>query len=352
MYAIFLHLPALSSSASTARASSRRSLATFSRPSVLGSVRPSLAIAQRRYASDEVDPSEPKPDETAASTESLAHTRTGFEESSTPSSADVDDHSTIASAIGSVASGVSSTSSSVAESVAETVEHARDSVTEGAAAAAAAVGMSERGRTPGRVRGPFPPSTNVFIGNLFFSVTEEDLKQLLSRVGNVRRASIVYDQRGLSKGIGFATFESLEESKRAVEEMHGQTFEGRTLAVQYARTRERPQNPTPQNPPSDTLFIGNLSFDLTDQQLRALFRPIPGVVNVNVYVDKRTGQMRGFAHVQFSDTESAEKALTTLKGTELLGRPLRVDFGAGKPNRRQDYSSENGESRSGDDSSF
>lgn len=80
------------------------------------------------------------------------------------------------------------------------------------------------------------------------------------------------------------------------------------------------------NSPTKTLFIGNMSFDMSDRDLNNLFREIKNVIDVRVAIDRRTGQPRGFAHADFTDVASAEAALEELRGKMVCGRPLRVDF--------------------------
>ena len=114
--------------------------------------------------------------------------------------------------------------------------------------------------------------------------------------------------------------------------MNGQTFEGRRISVQYAlqknlnqvnRERKRLEG---TSSPTSTLFIGNMSFDLSDQDLSQLFSTIKNVKDVRVAIDRRTGQPRGFAHADFHDVESAEAAFDKLNGKEVYGRTLRCDY--------------------------
>jgi RNA recognition motif-containing protein len=96
-----------------------------------------------------------------------------------------------------------------------------------------------------------------------------------------------------------------------------------------------------ENPPSKTLFIGNLAFEMSDADLNKLFRDIRSVIDVRVAIDRRTGQPRGFAHADFVDVESAIKGKEALKGKEVYGRTLRVDFSAGSREGRGDGFSAN-----------
>ena len=90
------------------------------------------------------------------------------------------------------------------------------------------------------------------------------------------------------------------------------------------------------NPPSKTLFIGNLAFEMSDADLNKLFRDIRNVIDVRVAIDRRTGQPRGFAHADFVDVDSAVKGKEALMGKEVYGRALRVDFSSGSREGRGD----------------
>ena len=73
------------------------------------------------------------------------------------------------------------------------------------------------------------------------------------------------------------------------------------------------------------LFVGNLSFDTTPEQLRELFAEIGEVVSVSVPTDRDSGRPRGFAFVELSTPEQAAAATEKLNGHELGGRALRVN---------------------------
>jgi nucleolin len=78
---------------------------------------------------------------------------------------------------------------------------------------------------------------------------------------------------------------------------------------------------------------------MSDADLNKLFRDIRNVIDVRVAIDRRTGQPRGFAHADFVDVESAAKGMETLKGQEIYGRRLRVDFSLGNRERAKEVSS-------------
>jgi len=79
------------------------------------------------------------------------------------------------------------------------------------------------------------------------------------------------------------------------------------------------------------LFVGNLTFDTTSEQLRELFGTIGEVVNVTVPTDRDSGRSRGFAFVELSTAEQASAATEKLNGYELDGRALRVNEATERP---------------------
>ncbi|PYH41193.1 nucleic acid-binding protein, partial [Aspergillus saccharolyticus JOP 1030-1] len=167
------------------------------------------------------------------------------------------------------------------------------------------------------------PKTTVFLGNLFYDVTAEDLKNHFAQFGEVRRVNLIMDGRGISKGFGYLDFDSIESAQRAIEEMHMRIYEGRRISVMYAQTKMR--RPI-SSPPSKSLYIGNMPFEMTDRDLNDLFSDIPGVIDVRVAIDRRTGQPRGFAHADFVDLEHSREAKEILMNKNPYGRKLRVDY--------------------------
>jgi RNA recognition motif-containing protein len=73
------------------------------------------------------------------------------------------------------------------------------------------------------------------------------------------------------------------------------------------------------------VFVGNLSFNTTKEELEALFAPMGEIAEVFVPLDRDTGRPRGFAFVSFATPESAAEAIQKLDGAELGGRNLRVN---------------------------
>ena len=82
-----------------------------------------------------------------------------------------------------------------------------------------------------------------------------------------------------------------------------------------------------------SLYVGNMSFNTTESDLRAMFEPLGEITRINVMTDRDTGQARGFAFVEMSNDEEAAKAIGALNGKELDGRALKVSEARPKPER-------------------
>ena len=73
------------------------------------------------------------------------------------------------------------------------------------------------------------------------------------------------------------------------------------------------------------VFVGNLSFNTSDNDLRAAFAPFGEVASAQVVTDRETMRSRGFAFVEMPDASAAQKAIAALNGKELQGRALTVN---------------------------
>ena len=79
------------------------------------------------------------------------------------------------------------------------------------------------------------------------------------------------------------------------------------------------------------IFVGNLSYQATQADLQSAFGAYGNVERVNVVTDRETGQPRGFAFVEMSDSEAAQQAIAHLNGAELHGRAMNVNEARPKP---------------------
>ena len=73
------------------------------------------------------------------------------------------------------------------------------------------------------------------------------------------------------------------------------------------------------------IFVGNLDFAATDSSVRSMFEEYGKVDRVNLVTDRDTGRSRGFAFVEMSNTEEADRAIAGLNGANFEGRALNVN---------------------------
>ena len=85
---------------------------------------------------------------------------------------------------------------------------------------------------------------NIYVANLSWSTNRDSLCELFSRYGDVASANIILDKMtGRSRGFGFVEIPDEVDAKRAIEELNGAEFEGKTITVNVARPREeKPYN--------------------------------------------------------------------------------------------------------------
>src|SRR5690349_945783 len=82
-------------------------------------------------------------------------------------------------------------------------------------------------------------SNKLFVGNLSFNITENDLQDTFAAHGNVLEANLMMDRMsGRPRGFGFVTMSTPEEAQAAIEALNGKSIDGRALTVNVAKPRE------------------------------------------------------------------------------------------------------------------
>ncbi|MCF8042791.1 MAG: RNA-binding protein [Desulfarculaceae bacterium] len=76
---------------------------------------------------------------------------------------------------------------------------------------------------------------------------------------------------------------------------------------------------------SSNIYVGNLSYDTTDDSLSAAFSQYGSVLSARVITDRMTGRSRGFGFVEMEDNGEAQAAISALNGSSLDGRDLKVN---------------------------
>ncbi|KAK1987115.1 hypothetical protein LZ30DRAFT_215979 [Colletotrichum cereale] len=183
-----------------------------------------------------------------------------------------------------------------------------------------------------RPREDATPKHVLFVQNYSFDVNADELKDAFSKYGEVVGVSMP-----AKKSFCFVYFKDAESVITASENVDGTFWHGRRIVA-----KPRPTNGMPRDgegdgrsprvrraydgPPTNTVYVGNISFDASDADLNNLFATLDGVKDVRVAVDRATGWPRGFAHADFVTVEAATAALEKLQGAQIRNRDLKCSF--------------------------
>jgi len=162
--------------------------------------------------------------------------------------------------------------------------------------------------------------------NFDFGTTEEDIKDLFKdyEIGEIK----MIQRNGKFAGFAFIDIPSQESFDNCLT-LSGAEVKGRQITIEPARERQQPQKHehTPSEKPEgcDTIFIGNLSFQIKDENVKEFFKDCGEVAAIRWLNHRDTGKFKGIGFVQFSSTDGPEKAIVK-NGQDLLGRPIRIDY--------------------------
>jgi len=160
-------------------------------------------------------------------------------------------------------------------------------------------------------------SLSVYVGNLSYDTSWQDLKDRMRQAGNVDQAKIITGEDGRSKGCAIVTYQNVREAERAIRELQDSVLDGRPIFVREDREAASTTVSGAQ------LFVGNLSYDTSWQDLKDHFRQSGDVERVEV-IEDRDGRKKGFGTVKFYKQKDASNAMRRLNGLELQGRRLEV----------------------------
>ena len=166
------------------------------------------------------------------------------------------------------------------------------------------------------------------------------MRKEFTRCGPITRVKLLTSPEGRPRGSGFVGFESPEAAAEALG-LSGTQVMGREIRV--SKPGERPPrkehdsfssgNSSGNSSDSNVVFVGNVSYQCTEESLRSFFAPC-GTISAIRLAKGDDGRPKGFAHVEFEDSNQAQLAVN-MTGKELAGRTVRVDFSTGRKGRRQ-----------------
>ncbi len=149
--------------------------------------------------------------------------------------------------------------------------------------------------------------SNLYVGNLPLSMSEEGLHALFSPFGDIVRCKLGRNHlSGLPAGYGFVQFDSAENADKAITAMHGRAIDNRVLRVSIA-------NPPAVVRPRTNLYICRLPPTFTAVQLHSMFSEFGTIVGSRILLNPH-GDSRGVAFVRYDNQEEAEHAIEALNG--------------------------------------
>ncbi|KAM0926708.1 hypothetical protein ACQ4PT_003687 [Festuca glaucescens] len=165
-----------------------------------------------------------------------------------------------------------------------------------------------------------------------YTTTEEEIRGLFDKFGPIRSLQLSrFPDSGNFRGLAFVTFESDEVALKSLE-LDGHKIGNRFMRVERCRitaSSKRQKKSEHQSDPEKpegclSAYVGNLSWNITEKDLRDYFKS-SRIASIRFALDKRTGDSRGFCHVDFEDDESLEKAVG-MNQSELRGRPVKIAY--------------------------
>jgi nucleolin len=182
---------------------------------------------------------------------------------------------------------------------------------------------------------PDADKKELFVGNIPFSMSEDRIGEVFSEYGEVTNIKLP-QQDGRPKGFGFVEFADHASAAKAMKGLASKEFDGRTLKLNFsggkppARDggdfggRQQSFGGDGGDSAATTLFVGNLGFNTSQDQLREIFSGCGDIKDVRI-AQNEEGRSRGFAHIEFESNDGAKAALA-LNGTSVDGREVRLDL--------------------------
>lgn len=167
------------------------------------------------------------------------------------------------------------------------------------------------------------PLTKLYIGNISFETTSEELLDYFSQYGTVKDCYVPTDREtGMPRGFAFLTM-AKEGCEAAIAGADGMEFGGRVIEVKHSLPRGT-KAPKREREPQTKLYIGNLSYNTEEEVLREVFEQYGTIIDLYMPIDRYSGEPRGFAFVTVHPDVAAQ-IIEELDGFELDGRMLRVN---------------------------
>ncbi|KAG0682782.1 hypothetical protein C6P40_004013 [Pichia californica] len=184
----------------------------------------------------------------------------------------------------------------------------------------------------------------IWIGNLSFDTTRDELINFIISKSDLTKDDISrvnLPTRGTkNRGFAYIDFQTDDQLNNALK-LSESELNGRKVLIKNSKSYEgRPAKPEgitstlSKNPPSRILFVGNLSFDTSQELLQDHFKHCGEIIKIRMATFEDSGKCKGFAFIDFKDIDGPTAALKDKSCKKLIGRPLRLEFGEDRSQRK------------------
>eukprot|EP00126_Sphaerothecum_destruens_P003405 Sdes_comp17144_c0_seq1m6312 len=163
----------------------------------------------------------------------------------------------------------------------------------------------------------------VYVGNLAYSVTSQELQEHMAPAGAISNVELFLSSNGMSKGCGIIEYATAEAARQAIESLNDTELNGRPIFVREDREKEGVEFRKESTRGGKQIFVGNISYATSWQDLKDIFRNVGNIVRADVLMTP-DGRSRGQGIVLFETEEDAAKAIEVYDHTEVGGRPIHV----------------------------
>ena len=148
----------------------------------------------------------------------------------------------------------------------------------------------------------------MFVKSLSFDVDENALAKIFGKYGNMTKCKLV-QAHGRTRGIAFVDYDNHASAAKAIAGENGATHMGREITVEFSDNKLGADGPTSAVPgKSNCLFVGNISFNTTEDTIRGFFGQAGNVTQVRIAMGE-DGRSRGFCNVEFETPAEAAEAM-------------------------------------------
>ncbi|KAL2460268.1 Polyadenylate-binding protein 2 [Abeliophyllum distichum] len=161
--------------------------------------------------------------------------------------------------------------------------------------------------------------TSLYVGDLDANVTDSQLYDLFSQMGEVVSVRVCRDLTSRrSLGYGYVNYGNPQDAERALEELNFTPLNGKPIRVMYSH-----RDPSVRRSGTGNIFIKNLDKEIDHKALHETFSSFGNVLSCKVATDA-SGQSKGYGFVQFTSEEAAQQAMEKLNGMLLNGKQVYV----------------------------